>query len=147
MGAGATASDAAASDAAASNADADVTASDAAALSDAATSDAAASDAASRGTSRAGVPHGPHRRSELPRVRISDELFALLDVDGDGEVSMGELSGHLQRLGYSPATIESIFKLLDVNSDGSISRDELRRCFLQYRYPALRLALHALPSR
>lgn len=76
------------------------------------------------------------------RIQTADELFSLIDTNGDGEISLAELRAHLGDRGYASTTVDTIFSLLDVApKDGIISRDELRRCFETYEYSALRLAL------
>eukprot|EP00622_Pseudochattonella_farcimen_P008015 FR744159.1.p1 GENE.FR744159.1~~FR744159.1.p1 ORF type:complete len:167 (+),score=5.80 FR744159.1:37-537(+) len=70
----------------------------------------------------------------------SDEIFDLIDSNGDGAISLEELRAHLNSLGYQPETIDSLFVELDHNSDGSISRQEMRLSFMRYDINALRLA-------
>lgn len=83
-----------------------------------------------------------HTRTMNGRIQTADELFSLIDTNGDGEISLAELRAHLGGRGYASATVDTIFSLLDVApKDGIISRDELRRCFETYEYSALRLAL------
>ena len=76
-----------------------------------------------------------------PRQQLADDLFDLVDMNRDGQLSNGELSKHLETKGYSLRTIESIFSALDVNNDGAISREELRSAFARYEYSAFRMAL------
>jgi len=74
-------------------------------------------------------------------VAQADAFFAAIDVDGNGEISFGELEAHLEDLGFNAGAIDHIFDLLDVNKDGEISKLELRQSFVKYDDPALRLAL------
>ena len=71
----------------------------------------------------------------------ADALFARLDVDGDGEISLDELRAHLKTRGYADVAVDKIFARLDANLDGALSREELRAAFL--RYSALRYATGA----
>ena len=89
-------------------------------------------------------PSRQRRRAESAsngRLQMASEIFELIDVNGDSEISMKELRSHLAGRGYSQDTVDTIFSLIDLNSDGVISREELCRCFEQYEYSALRLAL------
>jgi len=66
-------------------------------------------------------------------------VFAEIDADESGEVSMQECSTHLQgKRGFSPEAVEFIFEAIDLNMDGSISVEEFRDAC--QRYTALRLA-------
>ena len=58
--------------------------------------------------------------SHFPSIREvqSDEIFDLIDSNGDGAISLEELRAHLISLGYQPETIDSLFVELDHNSDG-----------------------------
>ena len=47
-------------------------------------------------------------------------------LDGDGQITLDELSGHMKDAGYADAAVAKIFKSLDLNQDGYLSRDELR---------------------
>lgn len=62
----------------------------------------------------------------------ADAVFAVIDVNGDGEISRAELVGHLTGAGYTEAAVNMIFDKLDVNQDEAISQEELRKGFLQY---------------
>jgi len=62
----------------------------------------------------------------------ADAVFTILDVNGDGSITLAELQAHLAKAGYSQAAIDVVFKKLDSDADGAISRDELRAGFLKY---------------
>ena len=83
----------------------------------------------------------PEPESCSPRQQLADELFDMIDSNGDGVISNRELRQHLVGTGYSLITIDAIFETLDINRDGEISRAEMREGFARYDYPALRLAL------
>lgn len=85
--------------------------------------------------------HDPHDS----RLQLADELFDVIDANGDGAISNRELRGHLQGTGYSLTTIDAIFKALDINNDNEVSREELRVGFARYEYSALRVTLGILP--
>jgi len=52
-------------------------------------------------------------------------LFQKYDANGDGVLSMEELSGILQKLGSKPQDIKVAFGQMDANHDGSVQYDEL----------------------
>jgi len=81
------------------------------------------------------------------RSALAEEMFSMLDEDGDGAISPAELRGHLMAKGYARSTVDEIFRALDLNADGQISPDELCTSFVRCEYSALRLALgvKALP--
>lgn len=74
----------------------------------------------------------------------ADAVFALLDLDGDEELTLEELSWHLGGAGYSQPAVENIFSTLCADSecriatvseecdDRTVSRDELRQCFERF---------------
>jgi len=75
----------------------------------------------------------------------ADELFAVLDFDGDGEVTDQELRVHLRTAtNFTDAAITNIFNMLDIDADGGITREELRSAFV--RSSALRLAIGEGPN-
>ena len=75
------------------------------------------------------------------RTALADELFDVIDTNGDGKIDSREMQAHLLSTGYSTRTVDGIFNALDMDDDGTISRDELRNSFSQYDFSALRLAL------
>merc|ERR1719486_1759785 len=62
----------------------------------------------------------------------ADAVFAVIDVNGDGEISRDELVAHLTGAGYTEAAVNLILDKLDTNQDASLSQDELRKGFLEY---------------
>lgn len=79
-------------------------------------------------------------------VREADDIFDAIDENGDGAVSLEELSAHLAGIGYSDGTIVNLFGALDANADGSISRNEMRESFKNYDISAIRLAFGVPPD-
>ncbi|TYH50681.1 hypothetical protein ES332_D10G222900v1 [Gossypium tomentosum] len=53
-----------------------------------------------------------------------DEVFRLLDKNGDGKISIEELMEVMEELGASGEDAREMMQLLDSNSDGSLSTDE-----------------------
>jgi len=62
----------------------------------------------------------------------ADAVFAIIDANGDGEISREELINHLTSAGYTEAAVNLIFDKLDTNQDASLSQEELRKGFLEY---------------
>ena len=56
----------------------------------------------------------------------ADAVFNVIDVDGDGTVTLTEITDHLEKSGYKPDAVAKIFEKLDTDKSGCISRDELR---------------------
>ena len=54
------------------------------------------------------------------------------DQNGDGTISLAELSAHLQKAGYNQQAVDMVFSKLDTDGDEEITRDELKRGFLRY---------------
>jgi hypothetical protein len=61
----------------------------------------------------------------------ADEVFSVVDTNGDGEISRDELRGHLLSCGYTEVAVGAIFRTLDTNSDDAISRAEFAAAFLK----------------
>lgn len=93
------------------------------------------------------APSAPPMSEEETVARIhadADAVFALLDLDGDEQLTLEELSWHLGGAGYSLAAVENIFSTLCADSecriatvseecdDRTVSRDELRQCFERF---------------
>ena len=66
-----------------------------------------------------------HAQFEFTK-RSLKEMFSMCDVDGDGKLSLLELSRVLRELGISSTTKErqELFQQLDVDGDGSVSFEE-----------------------
>jgi len=62
----------------------------------------------------------------------ADNVFSVIDVDGNGEIDRDELVTHLTGAGYKAEAVEKIFEKLDVDASGSLSREELRAGFRNY---------------
>lgn len=66
----------------------------------------------------------------------ADAVFAVIDRNGDGEISEDELRSHLLAAGYAEAAVVELHEMLDANPrDGAVSQAELREGFV--RYPPL----------
>ncbi|EOD20354.1 hypothetical protein EMIHUDRAFT_207498 [Emiliania huxleyi CCMP1516] len=81
--------------------------------------------------------YGLYSEEEIVQIHEkADAIFAVLDRNGDGEISEEELRSHLLAAGYSEAAVAELYQMLDANPrDGAVSRDELRESFV--RYPPL----------
>jgi len=53
-----------------------------------------------------------------------DRVFRLLDKNGDGKISIEELTEVMEELGAPGEDAREMMQLLDSNSDGSLSCDE-----------------------
>ena len=62
-----------------------------------------------------------------------ERAFQLLDKNGDGRISMEELTEIMEDLGAGGHDAEELMRLLDANSDGSLSSDEF--ALFQKRVP------------
>ena len=73
----------------------------------------------------------------------ADAIFDRVDSDGDGRVSMAEVTEHLSgsSVAFEPNSLLHIFETLDANGDGFLSREELRAGFRRHESCTLRLAL------
>jgi Ca2+-binding EF-hand superfamily protein len=58
--------------------------------------------------------------------RDADVIFSIIDVDGNGSVSLKEMTTHLTSAGYTKDVINKIFRKLDFDKDGTISRQEFQ---------------------
>ena len=67
----------------------------------------------------------PEQYNELI-VAVANQVFDLLDLDGDGEVSSDEYATWLCAHGGSRAAAAEAFTKLDLNGDGHISREEMK---------------------
>lgn len=72
----------------------------------------------------------------------ADELFDVIDLDGDGKITCSELQGHLRKVGYTEKAVATIFQSLDENQDGDLTREEMQAGFL--KYSMLREAMDAV---
>lgn len=67
------------------------------------------------------LPSVYHNNSE---IRQKDRVFFLLDKNGDGRISIEELTEVMEELGGQREDAQEMMQLLDSNSDGSLSSDE-----------------------
>ena len=61
----------------------------------------------------------------------ANEVYNVIDIDGDGEITRDELSAHLLSCGYTPAAVDAVFGALDTNADAAISRVEFATAFIK----------------
>jgi Ca2+-binding EF-hand superfamily protein len=75
----------------------------------------------------------PEMEVDIKRVhKDADTIFSVIDIDGDGTITLEELSSHLTKSGYADDVVEKIFSKFDINKDGGVSRDEFRAGLLQF---------------
>ena len=58
----------------------------------------------------------------LQRRRNAEAIFAAIDGDGDGTLTMSEMKVKLVELGFSPAQAEAFFHRIDADGDGNATR-------------------------
>jgi len=66
----------------------------------------------------------PSTNSKLIEMDRRDRVFCLLDKNGDGKISIEELTEVMEELGAQGEDAWEMMQLLDSNSDGSLSSDE-----------------------
>jgi len=66
----------------------------------------------------------PSTNSKLIEMDRRDRVFCLLDKNGDGKISIEELTEVMEELGAQGEDAREMMQLLDSNSDGSLSSDE-----------------------
>lgn len=68
------------------------------------------------------LPSANHRgRLEIDH---NNRIFRFLDKNGDGRISIEELTEVMEELGAGDKDAQELMQLLDANSDGSLSSDE-----------------------
>ena len=84
------------------------------------------------------TPEPPEAKSPEGKARRSpEEVFAYLDTDADGQLSLSEFEGLREAIPYfkeHPEAVPSILKKFDENNDGALSLDEFRG-FMTRRIP------------
>jgi Ca2+-binding EF-hand superfamily protein len=77
--------------------------------------------------------------SEADIFALADKIFALVDTDGNGDISVDELKGCLLSDGWEDELVTKVFNGIDFDTSGEIDKDELREAFV--KYPSLRAAM------
>ncbi|KAG0578501.1 hypothetical protein KC19_4G027700 [Ceratodon purpureus] len=70
---------------------------------------------------------------DLPKSKITEQVFHLFDKDGHGSIKFREFLAGLAFVSTHTSfasTMEAAFKACDVNEDGTLSRDEVERSLL-----------------
>lgn len=67
------------------------------------------------------LPSTSHRSLENDQ---RDQIFCLIDKNGDGRISIEELTEVMEELGAKEEDAREMMQVLDANSDGSLSSDE-----------------------
>lgn len=62
----------------------------------------------------------------------ADVIFSVIDDDGDGSITLKEMTAHMTKSGYAEEAVAKIFGKLDINSDGSVSKEEFRAGLVRY---------------
>lgn len=62
----------------------------------------------------------------------ADAVFTVIDEDGNGSITVTELTNHLSKAGYNDQAIQTVFAKLDADSDGELTKEELRAGFLNF---------------
>jgi Ca2+-binding EF-hand superfamily protein len=62
----------------------------------------------------------------------ADTIFSVIDNNGDGSISLEELTNHMKQAGYADDAVSKIFRKLDINNDGGVSVEEFRAGLVQY---------------
>lgn len=62
----------------------------------------------------------------------ADTIFSVIDNNGDGSISLEELTNHMKQAGYADDAVSKIFRKLDINNDGGVSQEEFRAGLVQY---------------
>jgi Ca2+-binding EF-hand superfamily protein len=62
--------------------------------------------------------------SEEIDVALSRDMFACLDVNGDGLIDLVEWKAHIMAMGISPEHAQKSFSAMDSDADGMVTEDE-----------------------
>lgn len=66
----------------------------------------------------------PSTNNRTLEIDHRDQVFHLLDKNGDGKISIKELMEVMEELGAQGEDAREMMQLLDSNSDGSLTSDE-----------------------
>jgi len=77
--------------------------------------------------------------SESDIFALADKVFALVDTDGNGDISVDELKSTLLSNGWEEQLVTKVFNGVDFDNSGEINNLELRGAFV--KYPSLRSAM------
>ena len=88
------------------------------------------------------APTAPPVGAALTQLEAdADAVFAVLDLNGDGRISMAELGQHLKLAGYSQSAVDNIYRTLLADTadsaaralaDNAVTRAELRLGFARF---------------
>lgn len=81
-----------------------------------------------RGATAYRIAYGelPYRTWSTP-----DSIFSVIDTDGSGRISIGELSRFFRRSPFDVTKLDDLFRQIDADGSGEISREEWRRGFYE----------------
>ena len=83
------------------------------------------------------LPAGASGANSAEPKRSPEEIFAYLDSDADGKLTLSEFEGLGEAIPYfkeHPEAVPGIFKKFDANGDGALSLEEFRG-FMTRRVP------------
>lgn len=82
------------------------------------------------------LPSANHKGFEIDH---RNRIFHLLDKNGDGRISIEELTEVMEELGAGSKDAQELMQLLDSNCDGSLSSEEFNLFQRQVRFSKYRL--------
>lgn len=59
----------------------------------------------------------------FPEAHNSDQIFKLIDVNGDGVLTNAEILSTLKEMSIDPEIADKVYLVLDENSDGTVSNE------------------------
>merc|ERR1719237_866259 len=78
-------------------------------------------------------------------LAYADQVFDVVDLDGNGVVDFDEMRQYLRTRGYTDTAVNAVFRGMDANSDGELSRTEFEDGFT--KYALVRQAVGALVKK